>query len=368
MPRKSKGPRLALNGRGMWIIRDGETNRGTGCHEHDREGAERKLAAYILSKHDPERAIRKGDANQAKIADILSLEMQRIAKSDRPDAKKRELINALRRIGNWFGNRTVGDLNGELQERYAVERVYQAAAWCDLKLLSAGINRYLKRTVGGVQVRFSPVLPDAPEARERWLTRDEAAKLIRAAWRQQSHLNGASFYTSRHIARFILVGLYTGSRAADICGAAILPSLNRGYVDLDRGIFKRKPDDKRETSKRQPTTPLPPRLLAHMRRWKQRRISRHSVIEHHGKQIDRVRFGFEAAVERAGLATDDKRLKITPHTLRHTAISWYLASGTDIELVAQFTGVSVQTIRKVYRHALPGIFNPVLEAAHKFGR
>ena len=66
MPRKSKGPRLALNGRGMWIIRDGETNRGTGCHEHDREGAERKLAAYILSKHDPERAIRKGDANQAK--------------------------------------------------------------------------------------------------------------------------------------------------------------------------------------------------------------------------------------------------------------------------------------------------------------
>ncbi len=71
---------------------------------------------------------------------------------------------------------------------------------------------------------------------------------------------------------------------------------------------------------------------------------------------------------RASLATDDKRRKVTPHTLRHTAISWYLASGTDIELVAQFTGVSVPTIRKVYRHALPGIFNPVLEAAHKFGR
>jgi integrase len=105
-----------------------------------------------------------------------------------------------------------------------------------------------------------------------------------------------------------------------------------------------------------------------MRRWRRLGISRHSVIEHHGKQIDRVRFGFEAAVERAGLATDDKRLKITPHTLRHTSISWYLASGTDIELVAQFTGVSVQTIRKVYRHALPGIFNPVLEAVHKFGR
>jgi hypothetical protein len=45
-----------------------------------------------------------------------------------------------------------------------------------------------------------------------------------------------------------------------------------------------------------------------------------------------------------------------------------LASGTDIELVSQFMGVSVQTIRKVYRHALPGIFDPILEAAHTFGR
>ena len=151
------------------------------------------------------------------------------------------------------------------------------------------------------------------------MTRQEAAKLIRAAWRQQGQLKGAKFYTITPYR-----SLYPGrslyrQRAGDICGAAILPSLNRGYVDLDRGIFKRKPDDKRETSKRQPTTPLPPRLLAHMRRWRRLGISRHSVIEHHGKQIDRVRFGFEAAVERAGLATDDKRLKVTPHTLRHTA-------------------------------------------------
>jgi integrase len=368
MPRRSKGPRLALNDRGMWIIRDGQANRGTGCHEHDREGAERELAKYILAKHKPEEAIRKGDANQAKIADVLSLEMRRIAKTEMPDARKRELINELGRIGNWFGNRVVGDLNGELQERYAIERIYPAAAWRDLKLLSAAINRYLKRIVGGVQIRFSPVLPNAPEARERWLTRQEAAKLIRVAWRQHGYLKGAKFYTSRHIARFILCGLYTGSRAGDVCGAALLPTIGRGYVDLDRGIFKRKPDSKKETSKRQPTTPLPPRLLVHLRRWHRLGISNHSVIEHHGRQIGRVRQGFQTAVRVAGLATDDKRRKVTPHTLRHTAISWYLASGTDIELVAQFTGVSVPTIRKVYRHALPGIFNPVLEAAHKFGR
>jgi integrase len=335
MPRKSKGARLALNDRGKWIIRDGQSNRGTGCDEHDREGAERVLAKYILKKHDPAKAIRHGDPNQAKIADISSLEMQRIAKAEMSDAKKKELISAFGRISNWFGNRVVGDLNGELQERYAVERVYPAAAWRDLKLLAAAINRYLKRNVGGVQVRFSPVLPPSPLARERWLTRQEAAKMIRAAWRQHGHLNGAKVFTSRHIARFILCGLYTGSRAGDICGAALMPTIGCGYFDIDRGIFRRKPDDKKETSKRQPTTPIiPPRLLAHMRRWRRLGISKHCVIEHHGKRIECVRFGFKATVKAAGLATDDKRRKITPHTLRHTAISWYLASGTDIELVA----------------------------------
>ena len=62
--------------------------------------AERKLAAYILSKHDPEKAVSKGDPNSVKIADILTLEMHRIAKSERPDARKRELIAELQRIGN----------------------------------------------------------------------------------------------------------------------------------------------------------------------------------------------------------------------------------------------------------------------------
>jgi integrase len=107
------------------------------------------------------------------------------------------------------------------------------------------------------------VLPDAPEARERWLTRDEAAGLIRAAWRlrRDSGIPGMpGRYTSRHIARYILIALYTGSRNGDICGAALMPTIGRGYVDLDRGIFKRKPDNKRATSKRQPTVPIPPRL------------------------------------------------------------------------------------------------------------
>jgi integrase len=223
-----------------------------------------------------------------------------------------------------------------------------------------------------VQTRFSPVLPDAPEARERWLTRDEAAKLIRAAWRQKRETTFKagrfSFHTSRHIARYILIGLYTGSRHGDICGAALMPTIGRGYVDLAKGIFRRKPDNKKETSKRQPTVPIPPRLLAHMRRWQRLGISKHSVIEYRGKPIGRTRNGWDTIIKAAGLETDDPRQKIVRHTLRHTAITWYLANGVDIETVSQYCGVSPATIRKTYRHVMPGTFNPLLDAAHHFGR
>ncbi|HEY0850852.1 MAG TPA: tyrosine-type recombinase/integrase [Bradyrhizobium sp.] len=316
--------------------------------------------------------------------------MKRIAKTAMPDWRKKELISLCQNMGNWFGHRAVGDLNGDLQERYANERCRYVirkidgerrvirtnehapiAAYRDLKILAAAINRFLKRKVGGVQMRFSPVLPDPPEDRERWLTRSEAARLLWAAWRarqRSSNPEKPGRYTSKHIARYILVGLYTGSRNGDICGASLLPSINRGHVDLQRGSFKRKPDAKRETSKRQPTVPIPPRLLAHMRRWQRLGISRNAVIEFDGKPITRVRDGWETVVELAGLATDDPKRKVVRHTLRHTAISWYLAAGVDIELVSQYCGVSVATIRKVYRHSMPGTFSPVLGAANRFGR
>jgi hypothetical protein len=128
-----------------WVIRDGQQTLGTGCDECDREVDERKLGEYILKKHDPEKALDRDNPNATKIADILSLEMQHIAKADMPNSRKKQLINICQNMGNWSGDRVVGDLNGELQERYAVERVYQAAAWCDLKILAAAINRLMSR-------------------------------------------------------------------------------------------------------------------------------------------------------------------------------------------------------------------------------
>ena len=130
---------------------------------------------------------------------------------------------------------------------------------------------------------------ESREPRDAWLTRDQAARLLWAAWRAKQVMQGT--HTKRdvgkHLARFILTGLYTGTRHAAICGAAFQPAIGRGHVDLDRGVFHRRAQGARETKKRQPPVRLPNRLLAHLRRWHRLGIAKHAVVEWNGKPVAR---------------------------------------------------------------------------------
>src|SRR5438067_2191092 len=124
MPRPSKGIRLRLHtGKGRtptWVIIGGKKPVSTRCGEGNRAEAERQLAKYILAQRDPAKAIDKNNPNAAKIADVLSLEMQRIvANATMPKNRKAELITVCDNMVAWFGERVVGDLDGDLQERYA---------------------------------------------------------------------------------------------------------------------------------------------------------------------------------------------------------------------------------------------------------
>jgi integrase len=79
-------------------------------------------------------------------------------------------------------------------------------------------------------------------------------------------------------------------------------------------------------------------------------------------------------IKELGMWTEDRKMRIVRHTLRHTAITWYLqpdprtGKSVDIEIVSQYCGVSVATIRKTYRHIMPGTFDPLLAASNGFGR
>ena len=78
-------------------------------------------------------------------------------------------------------------------------------------------------------------------------------------------------------ARFILIGLYTGTRASAIASASPYRGSGHSFVDLDHGIFYRLAIGRRATNKRQPPAPIPPRLLAQLRRWARGVVTSHFV-------------------------------------------------------------------------------------------
>src|SRR5262249_12246173 len=153
-----------------------------------------------------------------------------------------------------------------------------------------------------------------------------------------------SKYPRRHVVRFILVGLYTGSRASVIAQAALQREPGRPFIDVDRGVYQRRPEGERQTNKRKPTISLPPRLMAHVRRWK--RLGAKYVVEYGGLPVKRVHTStFRDLVSTAGL---DRRVVI--HTLRHTAATWLMQAGTNLWQASGYLGMTIKTLERNYGH------------------
>jgi integrase len=355
MPGQRKGPRLYLrrarrNRRGqvthpaVYLIRDGGYQRGTGCLADDLRGAERRLAEYIASKH--ERAARQGgqrDPEQIPVADVLTIYLRDIAPNH---ARPKETKGRIKALEKFFGDRMLSYISGETCRAYAKQRSTDAAARRELEDLRAAINHH--RCEGLCNKVVEVVLPPERPRRERWLTRKEAARLIGSAWRYREVQKGqpTDRRSRRHVARFILVALYTGTRASAVCGASLERTVGRGWVDLERGVFYRRPAGHRETKKRQPPVPLPDHLLAHLRRWK--RLGQRFAVEWNGNPVQSVDKAFANVVADAGLGDD-----VTPHVLRHTAATWLMQAGTDIWEAAGFLGMTVEMLSARYGHHHP---------------
>jgi integrase len=229
-------------------------------------------------------------------------------------------------------------------------RGHRAAARRELEDLRSAINHHRREGLCAQVVEV--VLPERSPRRERWLTRQEAAHLLWAAWRaRQMDANAEGAQTKRplgkHLARFILVGLYTGTRAGAICGASLDRLSGRGYIDLDAGVFYRRAAGAKETKKCQPPVRLPARLLAHLRRWGRLGLCQAAVVEWNGKPIGRINKAFARAARAAGLEG------VSPHTLRHTAVTWLMQGGCDLWAAAGYLGMTVEMLEANYGHHHP---------------
>ena len=326
------------------------------------KAAEDALVRYITSKYRPPRRVR--DIEDIDVADVLAIyhahrEAIYIERGS-PQSEVTEFADRIGRLNDFFGGKMLAEVNAQTCGQYVKARGRPGGARRDLEDLRAAINHHAREGLHRGLVRVA--LPAKGPGRDRWLSRSEAAALLWACWRyrevQTRHrgpLKNQKIETGkrplRHIARFILIGLYTGTRAGAIASASPYRDTGRSYVDLENGIFYRLAQGRRPTKKRQPPAPIPDRLLAHMRRWVRTGAIDSHFVEFNGAAVKSVKSGFRSAVGLAKLSTEAG--KVTPHTLRHTAATWLMQRGADPWKAAGFLGMSVEVLLDTYGHHHP---------------
>ncbi|MGA0546960.1 site-specific integrase [Brevundimonas sp. VNH65] len=359
MPPPRKPPRLLLRRRtgrpAVYVILDQGFEVSTGCGPDRQREAEEALAAYLAAKHQPD--FSDGDPRKVAVADCLIYYDQRL-----PDDHKGPEPTHIMWLADYFGEMTCHQINEDTCRAYVTARttgtlghmaVKESTAKRELETLSAALNATWK---AGKLDRPIPVWkPEGDEQEARWLTRDEAARLIRGAlgfkptgFDEHGRVTGYERVAAPqyHVARFIILGLYSATRHAAILGLRWDRNPTSGSVDLKEQRIYRRGTEERQTRKRRNPCPIPKRLLPHLRRW--RRLTVIGPCEYAGKLIQRQKTGFEAARVRAMLGDD-----ITPHTLKHTAITWMLQKGVAIWEVAGFSSTSSKLIERRYGHHCP---------------
>ncbi len=420
MPRPSKGPRLYLRkarpDKGQlagWVIRDGAKELGTGCSPDRAREAEQALAEYIQNKWSPALAADPNgvsDPSDVFIADVVAYYAQsRVPKLANPSGIKPRLDALL----DWWADKTVAEVRRSTCEAYVAHRVRQPiksfknattarrvtdqAARRELEDLSAAIGYWHDEYP--LTRRPKVVLPSKAESPRDALTRDQVARMLRAAmgWRWTpkpggragegtwKRLSASAIANRAHLRRFLLIGVYTGSRPGVTAKLLWEESATSAWIDLDAGVIYRRGKSERDhRTKRRPLVRIPDRLAAHLRRWRRMdegraiaRMEAHiqsggdpataprivSVIHHGGAPLaGKIRTGFEGIVRDAGLSDE-----ITPHWLRHTCATWLMQNDAKPWDAAGFTGMSTKTLEDCYGHHRPSHQAGALKAIGRRG-
>ena len=337
MPRKSKGARLYHHPtRDLYYVRDGSKFIGTGTR--DRREAETALARYIAERNRPNGP---STPDQMTVAETLAIYGEKHAPNT---AAPDRIAYAIEALLPTLGALPVGSITGEVCRRYAEDRERSPGTTRrELGVLQAAIN--FAHGEGYLTAAPRVRLPGKSPPRDRWLTREEAAKLLRAARR---------LTRGKHLARFILVALYTGTRSSAILRLQFVPNTTGGHIDTERGVMYRRASGQAETKKRTPPAPIPQRLLAHMRRWE--RQGARFVVEDHGNPVRSVKTAWRAALSASGIE------HCRPHDLRHTCATWMMQRGVDKWAAAGFLGMGLDMLERVYGHHHPDHMRSAVEA------
>lgn len=344
MPRKSRTYRLkALTPRGyaeaywhvVWYENRSKRRKSLGitvASDPSGERSSRALAEFLASQDKEWRPDHALTPSELSISRALAIYLEERGPHL---ASPETAVYTAMPIDRHFDGLMVSDIRGETCRGYAAKRrkdgSKDGSIARELDTLSAALNYCANE--GYLTIAPKVTKPPRGPARDRWLTHEEAHRLIKAA-------------KEPHVRMAIRISLMTGQRITSVLQLGWLENTLGGHVDLDAGIVRFLAQGARQTNKKRATQKIQRSLLPFLLKQRQRSVSGF-VVEYRGAPVQSIKKGFAAACKRAGLEG------VTPHTLKHTSITWLVQAGLSLEEVAAFTGTSTRTIERVYWHHSP---------------
>ncbi len=326
--------KLVRNKRGIWEIRYTVDRRSKRYSTRTRD----KRAALIEQARFDAALNRPPEPEQQTTGGLLDAYME-----DRREHVKAldAMTTSIWRLKDYFGHAQPRHITVPMVKGFATftqkQGVQPSSVRRYLGVLRTALNWGVKN--GWIDHAPHVPLPSMGPARERWLTKAEADRLIAGA-------------AAPHVRLFILLGLHTGARKT-----AIL-ELTWDRVDLDQGLVWYPMPGRTYTKKRRVIVPINSVLRKALE--DARDLAQTDwVIEFNSRPVGCIQAGFKRACNRAGL--DDVRI----HDLRRTCASWLVQAGVSFSETAAYLGDTEAMIRKHYGHFSPDWLRGAAEALER---
>lgn len=236
--------------------------------------------------------------------------------------------------GRELSSLTASDVRGYIAKRQG-DCVAPATINKEIGLFRAALNWARRELEWDVPNPFIGRKLKEPEGRIRWITPEEAARLIETARREPKAL---------HLVDFLRLGLHTGMRKGEMLG------LEWSRVDLGANlVYLGAINQKNGKLGSVPLNSEAREAILSRARFRASYCPGSPWVFAHedGTRIGSIRTAFEGASRRAGIHD------FHPHDLRHTCAAWLVQGGVSLREVAELLRHADIRVTMRYAHLSP---------------
>jgi len=251
-----------------------------------------------------------------------------------------------------FANKALSEISPFDLEKLKIKLMKQGFAQATVKHVLVLVRQIINKAIAwGMWSGENPIkkikLPTVNNKRERFLTKAEAGKILKALQ-----------IVSPLVHDIALLSLHTGMRAGEMF------SLNWSHIDIENGLIHIA-DPKNKRSRKAFMTTTIKDMFASYECGKPEDFVFQSK---RGEKIKEVSHTFDRVVKdlKINEGIKDPRQKVVFHTLRHTFASWLAIQGTPILTIKELLGHQTLAMTERYSHLSPDHKRQAIEVIENY--